>query len=98
MSYLGHQLAYRGSRTLRAHKIDVGASAKRNNGKQEHEHAHASYPVRKATPEEHAPIQALYIIKYACTCCREARDSLKECIRERRDLSAYYEGQTAEEA
>lgn len=59
--HLRHQLADRGARTLRAHQVDIGAAAQRDDGQQKDQHAHAADPVREAAPEQGTVGQRLHL-------------------------------------
>ena len=63
------------------HHITVVFPGRRHDGKEEHQHTHASDPVAERAPVQKTFSQRLHVRNHRSTCCREAADSFKKSIK-----------------
>ena len=80
LAHSGNQLAHRRPRAFRPHQIHGLAAGKRNDLKQEYQHAHAADPVRKAAPEHAAAGKGLHIHQNTGACGCKTGNDLKQRI------------------
>ena len=58
---LGNEFTDDRSRALCLHKVKGRTSEKRHNSKHEDKYSHASYPVRKTSPDQRAVVKRLHL-------------------------------------
>ena len=86
LAHSGNQLAHRRPRAFRPHQIHGLSAGKRNDLKQEYQHAHTADPVRKAAPEHTAAGKSLHVHQNTGAGGRESGNNLKQRIHKVGDI------------